>query len=249
MLNLVETLNAFVSEARNNKVRLQRRVDELAGLVLDLRQEMKSLKESAIMAVKANTGKKTTKERSRSRVRYSPAAVTPCIDQHSVSTVQEPTPQVNPSAPADAPAARVSELVESRTRKSATTIQNSNLLPSFEDDKTESGLWELVCSKKPTGKRTVLFVGNLPSDTSAEKLSEFVTTCASTVKTEVQIIIHECKIFRKESSSSARLVVNSKTAALVNSKVFRPRPVHSRQWNFEKYSEDSKGGNPDQSSF
>ena len=52
VVSLVETLNAFVSEARNNEVRLQRRVDKLAGLVLDIRQEMKSLKESAIMAVK-----------------------------------------------------------------------------------------------------------------------------------------------------------------------------------------------------
>ena len=109
---------------------------------------------------------------------------------------------------------------------------NSNLLPSFEDDNEDSGLWELVCSAKPTGKRKVLFVGNLRSDTTTEKLSQFVTTRASSAETQVKI--HECKIFRKEARSSARLVLNSKTAALVNSKGFWPRPVYSRQWNFEK---------------
>ena len=185
------------------------------------------MKESAITA-KANNGKKTTKESSKAHVRDDRAFVTPCsrTDQLSGSPVHEPTPQSD--SPKPLARARVPEV--HRDERSA----NSNLLPSFEDDNEDSGLWELVCSTKPTGKRKVLFLGNLPSDTTTEKLSQFVTTRASSAETQVKI--HECKIFLQEARSSARLVLNSKTAALVNSIGFWPRPVtYSRQWNFEKY--------------
>ena len=121
MISMLENLTAFISEVRDNEVRLQRRVDDLSNLVMKLRQEVTSLKESAITADKASNSKKSVKERSKIVCTgNAPASVTPCIDQHSVSPVREPTLQFDSSNPLAG--ASVPEVC--RTQRSATQIQN-----------------------------------------------------------------------------------------------------------------------------
>ena len=82
-----------------------------------------------------------------------------------------------------------------------------------------------------------MFVGNLPCSAVPEKIAEFVTIRAS--EANVNVKIYECKIFEKERSSSARLVLDAKSAVLVNSREFWPRPLYSRLWNFDKYDSTS----------
>ena len=121
--------------------------------------------------------------------------------------------------------------------KNASNPAQSDLLSNFEEDNKDSGVWELVCERKPVGRKCVMFVGNLPCSAVPEKIAEFVTVRASEAKVNVKI--YECKIFKKERSSSARLVLDAKSARLVNSREFWPRPLYSRLWNFDKYDSTS----------
>ena len=117
--------------------------------------------------------------------------------------------------------------------KNASIPAQSDLLSNFEEDNKDSGVWELVCERKPVGRKCVMFVGNLPCSAVPENIAKFVTIRASEAKVNVKI--YECKIFKKERSSSARLVLDAKSAVRVNSREFWPRPLYSRLWNFDKY--------------
>ena len=119
--------------------------------------------------------------------------------------------------------------------KNASNIAESDLLSNFEEDNKDSGVYELVCERKPAGRKCVMFVGNLPCSAVPEKIAEFVTIRASEAKVNVKIY----KIFQKETSSATRLVLDAKCAVLVNSREFWPRPLYSRLWNFDKYDSTS----------
>eukprot|EP00117_Sycon_ciliatum_P012231 scpid83950/ scgid2699/ len=160
VVSLVDTLNAFVSEARNNEVRLQRRVDELAGLVLDLRQEMKSLKESAIMAVKqpfskSELGKEIKSAGSSSTTSKSTRTSSPGQSKPRASdSAKLPNQQVK----------HVGTHTEPRTRSAATPWHATKTVPSgdtemeySESDAGDTGL--LPVSVKPVFGATAANAG------------------------------------------------------------------------------------------
>ena len=160
VVSLVDTLNAFVSEARNNEVRLQRRVDELAGRVLDLRQEMKLLKESAIMAVKqpfskSRLGKEIKSAGSSSTTSKSTRTSSPGQSKPRASdSAKLPNQQVK----------HVGTHTEPRTRSAATPWHATKTVPSgdtemeySESDAGDTGL--LPVSVKPVFGATAANAG------------------------------------------------------------------------------------------
>ena len=54
------------------------------------------------------------------------------------------------------------------------------------------------------------------------------------------VAISQCSLFKKEQSTSARIVVNARDASILLDKRFWPRPVNIRPWNFEKFSPKDK---------
>eukprot|EP00117_Sycon_ciliatum_P007359 scpid87874/ scgid10501/ len=148
VVSLVDTLNAFVSEARNNEVRLQRRVDELAGLVLDLRQEMKSLKESAIMAVKqpfskSELGKEIKSAGSSSTTSKSTRTSSPGQSKPRASdSAKLPNQQVK----------HVGTHTEPRTRSAATPWHAGKTVPSVDTETEYKDKANPVCTTNHSPK-------------------------------------------------------------------------------------------------
>ena len=114
----------------------------------------------------------------------------------------------------------------------ASAVSEANL-PDVDDD-SEDAAWRLVTARKPV-KKSVVFVGNLLRDASPEQLARFVECRSSELKTP-PIKILDCKVFQKQKSSSARLVVHASCSKTLLDRRFWPRPLYSRQWNFDKYS-------------
>ena len=54
------------------------------------------------------------------------------------------------------------------------------------------------------------------------------------------VAIHQCSLFKKEKTTSARIVVSARDAPILLDKRFWPRPVHTRSWDFERYRSKDK---------
>lgn len=79
-------------------------------------------------------------------------------------------------------------------------------LSKFED--CEDDDWSFVCSRKPSGKKSVLFIGNLKAGIDADSLCKFVQR--RTEKAGQSVTVYGTQVFEKESSlPSTRLVVSS----------------------------------------
>ena len=104
-------------------------------------------------------------------------------------------------------------------------------VPSFaEDDDT----WQLVTTCKPRPKRTVLFIWNIAKTTTEKTLAQFVQSRAMTT-TQRDVLVHNAKIFEGkdgQSTTFARLTVNSSDSSLHLSRTFWPRALHCRRWYF-----------------
>ena len=119
-----------------------------------------------------------------------------------------------------------------RTKIQTADVQERKLLPCFEDE-PDNLAWQLISNTKPTGKKAVLFAGNLRHDMESDHLSQFIAQRASA--TNIPVTIHECKIFCKEDSISARIVVNHASSKTLLPRKFWPSPVYCRLWSFDKY--------------
>ena len=108
--------------------------------------------------------------------------------------------------------------------------------------------WQLITSKKPRNeKRAVLYIGNLNSDTTMEKLKRFVASRAKAFDLE-QKDVHvfhtpvdegngsSSRIFRSADESKttgARITVKASAVDVMTSRSFWPSPVYARKWNFD----------------
>ena len=54
------------------------------------------------------------------------------------------------------------------------------------------------------------------------------------------LAIHQCSLFKKEKTTSARIVVSARDAPILLDKRFWPRPVYTRSWDFERYRSKDK---------
>ena len=54
------------------------------------------------------------------------------------------------------------------------------------------------------------------------------------------VAIHQCSLFKKEKTTSARIVVSARDAPILLDKRFWPRPVYTRSWDFERYRSKDK---------
>ena len=111
--------------------------------------------------------------------------------------------------------------------------------PSFEESLDDDS-WKTISSKRPEPKKKVLFVGNLRSDVMEDGLKTFIAQRLSTSSLSMTVAISQCSLFKKEQSTSARIVVNARDASILLDERFWPRPVYTRSWNFEKYSSKDK---------
>ena len=109
-------------------------------------------------------------------------------------------------------------------------------LPKFENmDDNGDASRNLVTSKKPSTRKSVLFVGNLKPTTTSDELKMFIARCAAEAQCLVQVF--NCTIFQKETTSSARIIVSSECANLISDRRFWPRSTYTRTWAFDKYKD------------
>ena len=94
-------------------------------------------------------------------VRYSVESCSSVVRSEQVTSVSEASRvhQMDPDTPTDA-----------KLDKQGL----SRMLPTFEEDAEGSKLWQLVCTKKPKGRKAVLLVGNLRKDCDAYTLCQYV---------------------------------------------------------------------------
>ena len=90
----------------------------------------------------------------------------------------------------------------------------------------------LVTSKKPSTKKSVLFVGNLKPTTTSDELKMFIAAEAQCL-----VQVFNCTIFQKETTSSAIIIVSSECANLITDRRFWPRSTYTRTWAFDKYKD------------
>ena len=87
-------------------------------------------------------------------------------------------------------------------------------LLKFENmDDNGDASWNLVTSKKPSTRKSVLFVGNLKPTSTSDELKMFIARCAAEAQCLVQVF--NCTIFQKETLSSARIMVSSESTSSV----------------------------------
>ena len=125
---------------------------------------------------------------------------------------------------------------QERVSKPAT--RNSQF-PRFEESQDDDS-WKTISSKRPAPKKKVLFVGNLRTDVTEDCLQTFIAQRLSAASPSVTVAIHQCSLFKKEKTTSARIVVSARDAPILLDKRFWPRPVYTRSWDFERYRSKDK---------
>jgi len=115
------------------------------------------------------------------------------------------------------------------------TLSALDQLERFEDMADDDySPWLTAKAKKPAEKKSVLYIGKLEKEISSEQFKEAIAQRAS--KVGVTVKFEECKVFKKEESSAARIVFNSSSLELLSCRKFWPRPVYCRAWKFEERS-------------
>ena len=125
---------------------------------------------------------------------------------------------------------------QERVSKPAT--RNSQF-PRFEESQ-DNDSWKTISSKRPAPKKKVLFGGNLRTDVTEDFLQTFVAQRLSAASPSVTVAIHQCSLFKKEKTTSARIVVSARDAPILLDKRFWPRPVYTCSWDFERYRSKDK---------
>ena len=102
------------------------------------------------------------------------------------------------------------------------------------DDKSDAS-WNLVTFKKPSTRKSALFVGNLKATTTSDELKMFIARRAAEAQCLVQVF--NCTIFQKETTSSARITGSSECANVISDRRFWPRPTYTRTRAFDKHKD------------
>ena len=102
-------------------------------------------------------------------------------------------------------------------------------------DPDVKALRKLVSDRKPSHPKSVLFVGNLPSEIDEDRLTQFIQKRAASAGVTHSIKMHNCSIVTKQqedglTSATARITVSQSYDDILSDKMFWPRPVYARKW-------------------
>ncbi len=129
----------------------------------------------------------------------------------------------------------------SKNSKRTTNAHSSSLFPSWDTLGEETNIWELVSRKKPTGKKAVIYIGNLGDNTTTESLANFVTSRCAHAKLSPPKIF-DCSIFTKEDENgkivqlSARMMVDEPSQKYLCNRSFWFGGIYARPWLFKDRS-------------
>ena len=89
----------------------------------------------------------------------------------------------------------------SETKQRAPTKTSRTVIEPLQSD-DEDDLWTLVSKAKPSGRKAVLYVGNLEENTNEDQVQEYVRR--RSMKAGInQPKLHNCKVYRREKVSLA----------------------------------------------
>ena len=260
LATILDLMEVDKSEAADREKRLVSRIDLLARTVKDLsgsvvtqstistptysdagNVNLSSAEGNSLAEVQKTKKRKKKKAGEISTSRKS--STTHTVRDNGVESGRDrshlPDAQYAHPAAEDTTSLRLAQPVTRKQDRASTTPASIFLPPSFEESLDDDS-WKTISSKRPEPKKKVLFVGNLRSDVTEVGLKTFIAQRLSTSSPSMTVAISQCSLFKKEQSTSARIVVNARDASILLHKRFWPRPVYTRSWNFEKYSPKDK---------
>ncbi len=142
-----------------------------------------------------------------------------------------------------APAAvsKNSSAISDNTRSTNSQGHSSSLFPSWDTLGEDVNIWELVSRKKPTGKKAVVYIGNLGDNTTEETLGNFVRSRCTHAKLNPPKIF-TCTIFSRKDESgkivqlSARMMVDEPSQKHLCNRGFWFGGIYARPWIFKDRS-------------
>lgn len=169
-------------------------------------------------------------------------------DQHpqmrSERTQGRTTPHPADKAHASTDENRTAAAANNRT--SVRTLSKKRPQPRFDPVQSDDESWQLVSSIKPRPARSVIFVGKLAAETTAEQLVEFVHQRASAVGLS-GLKVHNARIFPSKRNGppicGSRITVDETYADALLDRSFWPWPIRSREWEFRE-TEAKKNASP-----
>ena len=264
VVEVLRTLARLESQLQDQEKRYQRRISELSSELSQLREDLAdtrlcqnldignvtcaSCKSNSSAIADQEREQETTSQRQR-RNRKKRSTGTESRSQSAVpvesSRPIDPEMDLTSSVRSDVDS---SNNKPSNSRTDGTPGPSSELtpprvdrLPKFEEMSEDSdATWRLITSTKPTAKKRVLFVGNLMHAITADQLKEFIAARAAEADHNVQVF--DVKIFQKEKSSTAHIVASAADESFLSNRRFWPRPVYTREWNFDKYPQSDASG-------
>ena len=124
----------------------------------------------------------------------------------------------------------------SETKQRAPTKTSRTVIkPLQSDDKDD--LWTLVSKAKPSGRKAVLYVGNLEENTNEDQVQEYVRRRSMNAGIN-QLKLHNCKVYRREEGElgnwATRITVNEASAEYLCNRNFWCGRVYARPWIFRE---------------
>ena len=106
------------------------------------------------------------------------------------------------------------------------------------DEDEDDQLWTLVAGKKPTGKKAVIYVGNLKIGAKDNEVTEYIKRRCEKLCIRPPTI-HNCKIFEKDAEEGeivefcgARLTIDQGPLETICDRQFWPGRSYARPWVF-----------------
>ena len=121
------------------------------------------------------------------------------------------------------------------------------------DEDEDDQLWTLVAGKKPTGKKAVIYLGNLKIGAKDNEVTEYIKRRCEKLCIRPPTI-HNCKIFEKDAEEGeivefrgARLTIDQGPLETICDRQFWPGRSYARPWVFRdretsKENRDTVGG-------
>lgn len=181
----------------------------------------------------------------------------------TVNRQLQPKNSAGNSASHSQEAAEASHAARSTHRTSSTdtrTRQQRQIqytLPCWETDQDDeeageddSASWRLVSDKKPGRKKSVLYVGNLPADTTDDKVAAFIAKRSAEAGLKRPPKLYTCTVLKKKpddgqsSRLGAHVTTTTDACSLLCDPQFWPRPLYARPWVFKQRTTAAAGGAP-----
>ena len=244
-------LSTFREEAKKNEERLMKKVSDLSAKLgsasSDLSARIASL--PTLLPTPAESSASSQQGDSAGVQAYSTSIRTPSgPTARSVPPHLSVPPQASQaSRPRATNASTHSDRSQTTARPQLSTAEQKDtgetIAPTEQvqqlalDD--EDNLWSLVTKKKPTGKKAVLYVGNLDETVTEEKLREYIQKRSEKAGIR-QPDIFSCSIIRREEgelgSWGAHLAIDHASKENLRNRHFWTGGVYARPWNFRKHN-------------